>query len=95
MKILITAAIAMVAAYGLSRYFKGEFKVFLEYAAIIFLVMGIFSFVGSRGLAKNPSYTNTHEYAKRHRELLSDTASFIIYIILVAAILLVAAWLIW
>ena len=40
LKVLITAAIAMAITYGLSRYFEKEFKILLEYVAIIFLVIG-------------------------------------------------------
>lgn len=94
-KVLVTAAIVMVITYGLSRYFEKEFKILLEYVAIIFLVIGGFTFVGGRNLGVNSAYTNTHEYTKRHIELLSDTAKFVIYLILVAAILLITAVFIW
>lgn len=85
----------MVLVYALSYFLEKEFKIMLEYAGVIVMLVGGMSFLGGRSLGVNPAYSKTHEYAKRHVELLSDTARFVIFMTSVGVILFIVALLIW
>lgn len=94
-RVLIAVAVIIGIVFGISYYFGKEFKIMLEYAAIIVFALGAATFTGGRSLGVNPAYSKTHEYSRRHWETLGDSMKFSIFLGVIGVILLIIAVIIW
>ena len=95
-RVIITAIIIMALTFILSNILDKEFKVLLEYAALIVISIGGFSVVGGRSLPSNYVYNRskptrrTIEIGKSDMDLINESYRFLIFMVLVGVVLLVS-----
>ncbi len=95
MKIIITAIIVMILTFVLSRYLDREFKVLLEYAAIIVSLVGLASVFGSNKISRYGDFYNMWDGPQRTRENILKSYHFLIFMVLVAGVLFIVTTFIW